>query len=112
MFQHLPNDWKTDVTVIRGGGLDDNGDPVSSSEFALSGCLLAPESREDPLDRSQIVTGNAVLYCPPGSEEVLSTDRIRTPTSSAMPGEWSVDGTPIRWPFGVQVRLTKGGGYR
>lgn len=108
MLARLPDAWKTTVTVVRGNRLDEDGDPISGapSEHTLTGCLLAPKSHEDALDRSDVTFGEGVLFCPPGSD-VLPTDRIKTPTGSPLPGTWAVDGEIISWPYGVQVNLRK-----
>lgn len=102
----LPSHWKITVTIIRGGGLDDDGEPLRATETPLPGCLVAPATLEDPLDRSQLVSGEAVLYTPRGSD-IRSTDRIRTPDDSIVPGLWAVNGAPVAWPLGVQVNLTR-----
>lgn len=108
MIERLPASWKTDVVLISGGGRDDDGNIISSTETTLTGCLIAPRRTEDPVDRSEIVVGEAVLFVPLGATaSIPSSARIRVPQGAALPGLWSVDGQAVRWPYGFEVPLRK-----
>lgn len=100
----FPKSWLTAVTVIRGGGRDAKGNPLPTVEIEVTGCLIAPRAASDPVDRSDLVDNNAVLYRGPGFT-FLSTDRIRVAHGQRMAGEWSVEGRPGEWPFGSEVGL-------
>lgn len=105
-IRRLPKSWLVAVTVLRGGGRDAKGNPLPTTEIAVTGCLIGPRSTADPIDRSDVVDGKAVLYRGPGFR-FLSTDRIRVPDGALMAGEWSVDGRPGEWPFGSEVGLVR-----
>src|SRR5689334_5796644 len=102
----FPKSWLVDVTVLRGGGRDAKGNPLPVTELSVSGCLIGARSTADPVDRSDVVDGKAVLYRGPGFR-FLSTDRIRVPNGALMAGEWSVEGRPAEWPFGSEVGLVR-----
>ncbi|MBD1541024.1 hypothetical protein G9E11_01885 [Arthrobacter sp. IA7] len=102
----FPKSWLTDVTVLRGGGRDPKGNPLPPVELTVTGCLIGARATSDPVDRSDVVDGKAVLYRGPGFR-FLSTDRIRVPDGARMAGEWSVDGRPGEWPFGSEVGLVR-----
>ena len=102
----FPKLWRVTVTVVRSGGRDAKGNPTPSFEVTLPDCLIAPRATADPVDRSDVVDGKAVLYRGPGFR-FLSTDRIRVPVGALMAGEWSVDGQPGEWPYGVEVGLVR-----
>lgn len=102
----VPKSWLTDVIVLRGGGRDAKGNPLPITELPVSGCLIGARSTADPVDRSDVVDGKAVLYRGPGFR-FLSTDRIRVPSGALMAGEWSVEGRPGEWPFGSEVGLVR-----
>ena len=101
----FPAFWRTDVVVLRGGGRDDRGEPNPVTELPVAGCLIAPRSTSEPIDRADLVSADAVLYRDPEPSFVfLSTDRIRTPDGVV----WSVEGDPKVWPMGVEVPLKRG----
>jgi hypothetical protein len=102
----LPKSWLVDVTVLRGGGRDAKGNPLPVVEIPVTGCAVAPRATADPVDRSDVVDGRAVLYRGPGFT-FMPTDRIRIATGKRMAGEWSVDGRPGEWPFGSEVGLVR-----
>ena len=105
-LSRFPRKWRVDITVIRGGGRDAKGNPLEPYEVPVHDCLIAPRATSDPVDRSDVVDGNAVLYRGHGFT-FLSTDRIRVPDGSFMAGEWSIEGRPGEWPFGVEVGLVR-----
>ena len=101
----FPASWRTSVTVLRGGGRDDRGDPLPVTELPVADCLVGPRATSEPIDRADLVSADAVLYRDPDPEfSFLSTDRIRTPDGV----EWSIEGAPKVWPQGVEVPLTRG----
>lgn len=102
----FPKSWLTDVTVLRGGGRDAKGNPLPVVELAVTRCLVAPRATADPVDRSDVTDGKAVLYRGPGFT-FLSTDRIRIADGDRMAGVWSVDGRPGEWPHGSEVGLVR-----
>lgn len=105
IVSRFPAFWRVDVTVIRGGGRDDRGDPLPVVELPVAGCLVGPRSTSEPVDRADLVDASAVLYRDPQPSFVfLSTDRVRTPDGV----EWMVDGDPKVWPMGVEVPLRRG----
>jgi len=106
LLSRFPKSWRTSVTVVRSGGRDPKGNPLPAYDIAVPDCLVAPRSTADPVDRSDVVDGKAVLYHG-GGFTFLSTDRVRVPDGSAMAGEWSVDGRPGEWPYGVEVGLVR-----
>jgi hypothetical protein len=101
----FPSSWKTDVTVIRGGGSDPMGNPLPTEEIPVTGCLPAPRATSDPVDRSDLTSATAVLYHE--NFDFQSTDRIRFPDTAVLRGTWAVDGEPQRWPVGIEVPLRK-----
>jgi hypothetical protein len=104
----FPAEWRTDVTVIRGGGRDAKGNPLPTTEIPVTGCLLAPRSTAEPLDRTNGFDSSAALYhdLEPGLV-FLASDRIRVPEGSRLAGEWSVQGRPGEWPNGWEVGLER-----
>lgn len=101
----LPDEWRTDVVVLRGGGRDPKtSNPLPVIEIPVTGCFVWGRSTSDPVDRSDLATTTAVLYREPGFE-FRPSDRIRVPASAAMPGMWQVDGRPTLWPFCWEVPL-------
>ena len=105
-LRRFPKSWLTSVTVLRGGGRDAKGNPLPTQEIEVTGCLLAPRATADPVDRSDVVSGQAVLYRGPGFT-FMSTDRVRVPHGVRMAGEWSVEGRPAEWPYGSEVGLVR-----
>lgn len=101
-----PASWLTSATILRGGGRDPKGNPLPVTEVALDRCLVAGRSTEDPVDRSEVTDGKAVMYTDPGVV-VLHSDRVRIPEGARMAGVWAVDGRPSEWPFGVEVGLVR-----
>ncbi|WP_336715338.1 hypothetical protein [Arthrobacter sp. USHLN218] len=106
LLSRFPRKWRVAVTVIRGGGRDPKGNPLPAYEIPVPNCLVAPRATADPVDRSDVVDGKAVLYHG-GGFTFLSTDRIRVPQGAHMAGEWSVEGRPGEWPYGVEVGLVR-----
>lgn len=103
----FPAEWLTDVVVLRGGGRDAKGNPLPVTEILVADCLVGQRSTSDPVDRSDVVDGKAILYRDKGFE-FLSTDVIKVPDSHRMGGRWSVDGRPAEWPTGSEVGLVMG----
>jgi hypothetical protein len=102
----LPSSWLTSVTVLRGGGRDAKGNPLPTQEITVTRCLVGPRSTADPVDRSDVTDGKAILYRGPGFT-FMSTDRIVVPDGARMAGVWSVDGRPAEWPYGSEVGLVR-----
>lgn len=104
----FPLSWRTDVTVLRGGGRDVKGNPQPATETPVEGCLIGPRATTEPTEFSDIVDSTAVLYRSiDDGFSFLPTDRIVVPEGSRMSGEWSVDGVPSEWPMGVEVGLKR-----
>lgn len=101
-----PKEWLTSATILRGGGRDPKGNPTPVTEIQLDECLIAGRFNAEPVDRSEVTDGNAVLYANPGVV-ILHSDRIRIPAGARMAGDWAVDGRPSEWPFGIEVGLVR-----
>jgi hypothetical protein len=107
VLDRLPNAWKCAVKVLSIGGRDDNGDPLPQEETLVEGCLLNVQdaSELDNLNANPVM--RATLYMPSGTN-VLSTSQIITQANASVVGKWSVDGPPVHWPLGTEVRLRFG----
>lgn len=108
-LRFLPRSWKTDVVILRGGGRDPKGNPLPVVEIPATGCLVGARSSAEPVDRSEVTDGKAVLYREFEKDDIvfLHSDRVRVPAGSRMAGDWSVDGRPGEWPFGWEVGLVR-----
>ena len=106
IIARFPKSWRTDVIVVRSGGRDAKGNPLPSFEIPVPDCIVAPRATSDPVDRSDVVDGKAVLYRDLGFT-FRSTDGIRIPEGALMAGTWAVDGSPGEWPFGTEVGLVR-----
>ena len=105
-LRRFPKAWRVTVTVLRNGGRDAKGNPLPGYEIEVPDCMIGPRATADPVDRSDVVDGKAVLYRGTGFT-FLSTDRVRVPAGARMAGEWSVDGQPSEWPYGVELGLVR-----
>lgn len=105
ILSRFPKSWRTDVTVLRGGGRDAKGNPLPVVEIPRPGVLVGARSTAEPLERSDVTDNKAVLYDGDTAFRYLSTDRVRVPSGSRMAGDWSVDGRPSEWPYGSEVAL-------
>lgn len=109
IVSRFPKSWRTNVIALRGGGRDAQGNPMPVVEIPVTDCIVGPRATADPLDRSDVVDGKAVLYRDPDPGfTFLPTDRVRVPVGARMAGDWSVDGRPGEWPMGVEVGLVPG----
>lgn len=106
IVSRYPKSWRVDVIVLRSGGRDAKGNPLSPEEITVTDCIVGARATSDPVDRADMVDGKAVLYRDPDPDfTFLSTDRVRVPAGARMAGDWSVDGRPGEWPLGVEVGL-------
>lgn len=109
LVSRFPDDWRTDVTVLRGGGRDDWGNPEPFVEIPVAYCAVGWSSSVEPEDRTDLTESSAHLYRDPDSGfSFASTDRIIVPDSHPCAGTWVVDGRPRGWPLGVHVQLKEG----
>lgn len=104
LVRRFPKSWRTDVTVLRGGGRDAKGNPLPTREIPVKECIVAPRATAEPLDHSDVVSSTAVLYRDPGFT-FLPADRIRVPDGARMAGTWAVEGRPGEWPQGWEIGL-------
>lgn len=96
--------WKVDVT-IENSGRDQWGDPLPpGTARTVKDCLFSPTSSSAGRDMSEVPDDRAKLLAPPVTD-ITDTDRITVPGH----GVYDVDGTPVQWPLGVSVQLTRTG---
>lgn len=105
-INRLPKSWKTDAKVLRSGGNDNRGNPLPSTEIPRTGVLIGPRATSDPVDRSDVTAGLAVLYDGDTSFIYHTSDVIVVPAGARMAGRWKVAGRPGQWPYGTEVGLT------
>ena len=101
----FPEDWLTDVVVLRGGGRDPRGNPLPVEEIPVSDCLIGPRATSEG-EQFMVTSTDMALYRDPDPEfSFRSSDRIRVPEGQRMAGEWAVDGRPLEYPLGVHVPI-------
>lgn len=106
ILDRYPKSWLTPATIFRGGGRTAQGLPAPETQVELRRVLMAGRTSAEPVDRSEVTDGNAILYADPGTV-ILHSDRIRIPAGSRMAGDWSVEGRPSEWPLGVEVGMVR-----
>lgn len=100
--------YRITVTVLRGGGRDDRGNPLPTTEIPVDGCLWAPRGTSEPNDFSDIPASRSVLYRSiHDGFRFHSTDQVVIPEDERGAGRWSVAGQPSEWPSGVEVPLER-----
>lgn len=106
----LPADWSTTATRIPKAtrGPDGNFRPAGPPQ-EIEGFFIAPVRTAETGDYSTVSTDRAIGYAP-ARYEFTNDDEITTPDGSVLPGRWSVDGTPVRWPAGWQINLARRSG--
>lgn len=103
---HRFPDWmKCDVDVVRGGGTDNRGNPLPSTTIPRKGVMVAPRATSDPVDRSDVTDGRAVLYDGDPHFRYRTSDVISIPDGTLMAGRWKVDGRPGEWVLGGEIGL-------
>src|SRR6185312_2833124 len=105
ILDRFPKSWLADVVVVRGGGRDPKGYPLPTEDNPVAGCVVGARATSEPLDRSDVAEASVVLYHE--SFGFRAADRVRVPAGHRMAGDWSVDGRPGEWPFGVEVQLVR-----
>lgn len=109
IVSRFPASWRTNITVLRGGGRDSNGNPRPVVEIPLAGCLIGPRSTGESGIQSDVTSSEMSLYRDPDPVfKFLSTDRILVPDGALNAGEWVVDGRPKEFPLGIEVPLKAG----
>lgn len=104
----FPDYWKTSVTVRRGGGRDDWGNPKPAKDFTVEECLVSWHDSSEPNRMSEVSNDTAYLFRDPDpSFRFQSTDSIVVPESASCPGTWVIDGQPKEEPMGVKLVLKK-----
>ncbi|WP_054953089.1 hypothetical protein [Flaviflexus massiliensis] len=114
----IPDEWKTDVVRVVDGGRDSSGNWVEGITVTVSDCVIAPGTTIEDGRFSDITTSTIRLfapldeaaYDPPGGAGWSSGDTVITPETSMIPGRWQVDGKPVRWPAGWEIKLSGEGG--
>jgi hypothetical protein len=102
----LPDAWKTDITVLRGGGRDEWNNVLPVEEIPVTDCVVGGSSSNENVPRSELADSTANLYRGPGFR-FYSDDRIKVPEGALMAGEYSVEGVPHEWPMGTHVALRR-----
>ena len=109
IVSNFPASWRTSVTVLRGGGRDDRGDPLPVTELPVETCIVGPRSSGEPMERGDVVSFELSIYRDPDpSFRFLSTDRIVVPDTALNPGTYEVEGKPREFPLGVEIPIKEG----
>lgn len=114
LLAEFPQEWRVGVTVARPPDRDRHGDPVpgTGSTHTVADadgapiCLLAPRSTTDPVDRSDLITTNAVLYAPVIAD-IRRGDELTITGHPLHAGRWRVDGAPQPWPLGLEIAVIR-----
>lgn len=103
------------VTIERGGGRDQYGDPTPSVEHVVADCAVEPRVSTELDNRATTVIVGLTLMCPFGSD-IVPTDRIRIDVAP-WKGRYDVQGEPghyrhpwTGWEAGTVVALTRRSG--
>lgn len=89
----IPDLGSQTVTVVRGPGLDWQGDPLPDPpvEVDVAGCMVQPRTTNEQTDQRDTVRTGLTAWLPAGTD-IRATDRVR------YAGELHhVDGNPFRW---------------
>lgn len=109
IVQGFPDEWRTDVTVIRSGGRDSHGDPLPAQEIHLEDCLVGQWAGGVSGNASNVTSTDITLFRDPDPGfRFQSTDQIRIPEGARMAGLWNVVGRPVETPLGDEVRIKEG----
>lgn len=100
----MPDNWKHPIILNSSEGRDDFGDPIEGVEVQIDGCLLAVSETSDLDNLNSNPTLRGKVFVPKGYE-ISSTSQIKTLYPAPVVGTWAVDGQPIHWPFGTEVRV-------
>lgn len=102
----LLDDWKVDVTVLRGGGRDSSGNPRTPTEIRVEGCIISQSETADSSDVGDVQSASGRLFRHDNSFVFLSTDLIRVPANAYLrAGVWRVEGRPRVLPLGTELAL-------
>lgn len=104
LLADLPGWWKHDIEVVESPGRDLKGNPQPGTKTVISGCLLAVADTSDLDNLNSDSTLRGRVFIPKG-HKVSSTARIVTLSPAPVVGRWAVDGEPIYWPHGTEVRV-------
>lgn len=105
-LDHFPADWKTPVTVTR-GGRDRKGNPLPTTTHQVDDCLVGWRSTVDPVDRADLSSDTAVIAARVGSD-FADRDLITIPDGPWPSGSWTVNGAPKPTPLGVEIQIRRG----
>lgn len=109
IVQSFPEDWRTEVTVIRTGGHDSYGDPLPAQEIQVTDCLIGQWAGGATGNASNVTEADVTLFRDPDPQfQFHSTDQIRIPDNARMAGLWSIVGHPIETPLGTEVKIKEG----
>lgn len=114
----ISDDWKTDVIRVIEGGRDSAGNWVEGISVRVRDCVISPGVTSEDGRFSEITTTTVRLFAPvdeaaydPAAYAAWSSgDTVITPATSMIPGRWQVDGKPVRWPAGWEIKLSGEGG--
>ena len=107
IVSRFPTTWRTTVTVTR-QGRDQKGNPLPPTSHTVADCMAGWRATTDPVDRADLTSDDAVLYVDDPLADIAEGDRISVPAGPWASGVWFVDGSPKRWPLGLEVPLRKG----
>lgn len=102
------------ITVVRGGGSDQHGDPLPSVEHQIAECTVAPRPGAEDNRQGEVIIVGLTLFAP-FDADIAATDRVRI-ENPKWAGTYDVVGEPGRWqnPFtnrraGLEVALSRHG---
>lgn len=105
----FPEEWRTDVTVLRSGGRDPKGNPLPPAEIVVLNCLIGPRSTGEPVPGANLTSTQMSIYRDPDPAfKFQPGDRIRVPEGALNSGEWSIDGRSKEFPLGTETPVKAG----
>ena len=103
------DEWEVNVLRLRleGAEVDPLGVPMRGTGTLLTEelppALVAPVDSDEPADAGEVaVYSTHAVYWTGEFPDVVSSDRLRIYGE-----EWSVVGSPTRWPLGMVVNVRK-----
>lgn len=101
IFAAMPDEWRTDVVIHRGGGRDRFNNPLPEVSLDAHGCTVGWRGTADPLDFSELSADQATLYQEDeDGVEWLPSDRVMIPDGPWPSGTFVVAGRPKHWEAG------------